>query len=185
MSTQANDKLQWLKRIKQQTYADIIEYKCIVKCLRKDLDAINSMHFSSTFFNRSIPNYKVKFESILRDKIWDLEQYLDERNKRFHDVEEKITEEEKKMSNVEDVVVDFYSGNAEYLKRNEYFSICHIELDHKKYAVVRGTNNLDGLDNWVLEEETLILENDPLLENYIIKDYGIFNEKSKSKNKNI
>ena len=55
------------------------------------------------------------------------------------------------------VTLDFYSGNVEYLKRTEYFSICHIKFN---YAVVRDSNKLDGLENWVRKDETLILEND-------------------------
>ena len=58
------------------------------------------------------------------------------------------------------VTLDFYSGNVEYLKRTEYFSICHIKFNNKNYAVVRGSNKLDGLENWVRKDETLILEND-------------------------
>ena len=71
-----------------------------------------------------------------------------------------------------EVSVDFYSGNAEYLKRIEYFSICHISLNSVKYAVVRGSKNIEGIEKWIFKDEKVIFEDDPILKDYIIKDYA-------------
>ena len=72
-----------------------------------------------------------------------------------------------------EVILDFYAGNAEYFKRIEYLSICHISLNNVKYAVVRGSINIEGVEKWIYEDEKLIFEDDPILKDYIIKDYGL------------
>ena len=72
-----------------------------------------------------------------------------------------------------EVSLDFYSGNAEYFKRTEYLSICHISLNNVNYAVVRGSKNIEGIEKWITEDEKVIFEDDPILKDYIIKDYGL------------
>lgn len=72
-----------------------------------------------------------------------------------------------------EVILDFFSGNAEYFKRIEYLSICHISLNNVKYAVVRGSKNIEGVEKWISEDEKVIFEDDPILKDYIIKDYGL------------
>ena len=72
-----------------------------------------------------------------------------------------------------EVILDFFSGNAEYFKRIEYLSICHISLNNVKYAVVRGSKNIEGIEKWISEDEKAIFEDDPILKDYIIKDYGL------------
>ena len=72
-----------------------------------------------------------------------------------------------------EVILDFFSGNAEYFKRIEYLSICHISLNNVKYAVVRGSKNIEGIEKWIFEDEKIIFEDDPILKDYIIKDYGL------------
>lgn len=73
-----------------------------------------------------------------------------------------------------EVILDFYSGNAEYFKRTEYLSICHISLNNVNYAVVRGSKNIEGIEKWITEDEKVIFEDDPILKDYIIKDNGVF-----------
>ena len=72
-----------------------------------------------------------------------------------------------------EVSLDFYSGNAEYFKRIEYLSICHITLNDVKYAVVRGSKNIEGVEKWIYEDEKLIFEDDPILKDYIIKETSL------------
>lgn len=72
-----------------------------------------------------------------------------------------------------EVILDFFSGNAEYFKRIEYFSIHHISLNGVKYAVVRDSKNIEGVEKWTSEDEKIIFEDDPILKDYIIKDYGL------------
>lgn len=69
------------------------------------------------------------------------------------------------------MIEEFYSGNAEYFKRVEYFSIVHVIIDNVKYAVVRGIDNINSLDEWLREDEKMILESDPLLDGFVVKDY--------------
>ena len=73
-----------------------------------------------------------------------------------------------------EVSLDFFSGNAEYFKRVEYISICHISLNDVKYAVVRGSKNIEGIEKWISEDEKVIFEDDPIIKDYTIRDYGVF-----------
>ena len=91
MSTQTNKRLQNLKRIKDEIFDLIIEYKYEIKRLRNDIDNIDSIRFN-------LPNDKVEFALKTRWKIRDLEQHLDEQKQSLHDVEEEIAEEEKRWT---------------------------------------------------------------------------------------
>ena len=71
-----------------------------------------------------------------------------------------------------EVKLDFYSGNAEYFTRTEYISICHVSINNVKYAVVRDTKNIKGIEKWISEDEKVIFEDDPILKNYTIRDFG-------------
>lgn len=73
-----------------------------------------------------------------------------------------------------EVKLDFYSGNAEYFTRTEYFSIHHISLNNVKYAYVRDTKNIEGLEKWISEDEKVIFDDDPILKEYSIRDFGVF-----------
>lgn len=72
-----------------------------------------------------------------------------------------------------EINLDFYSGNAEYFTRTEYISICHVSINNVNYAVVRGSKNIEGIEKWISEDEKVIFEDDPILKDYIIKDYGL------------
>ena len=72
-----------------------------------------------------------------------------------------------------EVSLDFYSGNAEYFKRIEYISICHVSINGVKYAYVRNTKNIKGLEKWISEDEKVIFEDDPILKNYTIREFGV------------
>lgn len=71
-----------------------------------------------------------------------------------------------------EVSLDFYSGNAEYFTRTEYISICHVSINDVNYACVRGTKNIEGVEKWISEDEKVIFEDDPILKDYTIKDFG-------------
>ena len=64
----------------------------------------------------------------------------------------------------------FHVGITDYVKRTEYISMRHITLNKVKYAVVRETKNIEGLEKWISEDEKLIFEDDPVLENYRLTD---------------
>ena len=70
-----------------------------------------------------------------------------------------------------EVKLDFYSGNAEYFTRTEYITIRHSTLNNVKYAVVRETKNIKGLEKWISTDEKIIFEDDPILENYTLTDH--------------
>lgn len=70
-----------------------------------------------------------------------------------------------------EVSLDFYTGIVEYFTRTEYISIRHITLNNVKYAVVRETKNIEGLEKWISEDEKIIFEDDPILENYTLTDH--------------
>ena len=81
-----------------------------------------------------------------------------------------------------EIKLDFYSGNAEYFKRTEYLSICHITLNNVNYAVVRGTKNIEGIEKWITEDEKIIFEDDPILKDYTIRDFGVFRKAREDEN---
>ena len=72
-----------------------------------------------------------------------------------------------------EVSLDFYSGNAEYFTRTEYVSICHVSINNVKYAYVRGSKNIEGIEKWISEDEKVIFEDDPILKDYTIRDFGV------------
>ena len=75
--------------------------------------------------------------------------------------------------------IEFYSGTSEYCKIvkngiNFYFCITHIKLRNKPYAVVRGLDKELNLESYfkhlIRENETIVYENEVILENVIVKD---------------
>ena len=73
-----------------------------------------------------------------------------------------------------EVKLDFCTGIVEYFTRTEYISMRHITLNNVKYAVVRETKNIEGLEKWISEDEKVIFEDDPILKDYTIRDFGVF-----------
>ena len=72
-----------------------------------------------------------------------------------------------------EVKLDFSAGIAEYFTRTEYVSICHASINNVKYAYVRNTKNIKGLEKWISDDEKVIFEDDPILKDYTIRDFGV------------
>ena len=75
--------------------------------------------------------------------------------------------------------IDFYSGCSEYLRIENngeelLFALTHINLDGKQYAVIRDCKDLGEFESFVkpyiMENEILIYDHDPVLKNIIVKD---------------
>ena len=75
--------------------------------------------------------------------------------------------------------IDFYSGCSEYLRIENngeelLFALTHINLDGKQYAVIRDCKDLGEFESFVkpyiMENEILIYDHDPILKNIIVKD---------------